>query len=152
MVKLEEAIQSDRFTSEKQKAGLNLLYTTWWLKTLVSRQLKGFELTQEQFNVLRILKGRHPDEMCIKDIGCRMIERSSNVPRIMDKLVAKKLVNRSISTIDKRETVVTLTEEGMSLVDQARASVDQIIQQTIPLNETEAAQLNDLLEKVRTKE
>ena len=99
MVKLEEALKMAKFSSEKHKAGLNLLYTAWWLKTMVSKELKTVGLTHEQYNVLRILRGKHSEAMCVKDIGCRMIERNSNVPRIVDRLVAKKYVVRSTSEI-----------------------------------------------------
>ena len=60
VVKLEEAIQSTKFKNEVHKAGLNILYTAWWLKTVMSKELKEFGLTHEQYNVLRILKGKYP--------------------------------------------------------------------------------------------
>src|SRR4051812_4344059 len=108
MVKLEEVLKMTRFSSQKHKAGLNILYTCWWLKTIISKELKSLGLTHEQYNVLRILKGTHPEAMCVRDIGSRMIERNSNVPRIIDRLVAKEYVNRSTSEVDKRETVIRL--------------------------------------------
>ena len=85
-MKLEQAIQSNKFKNEVHKAGLNILYTAWWLKTVMSRELKEFGLTHEQYNVLRILKGKYPEQMCVRDIACRMIEKSYNVPRIIDRL------------------------------------------------------------------
>ena len=96
-MKLEQAIQSTKFKSEVQKAILNVLYTAWWLKSVGSKELKEFGLTHEQYNVLRILKGKYPDQICVRDIACRMIERNSNVPRIIDRLEIKKLVKRSTS-------------------------------------------------------
>jgi hypothetical protein len=78
MVKLEQAIQSTKFKNEMHKASLNILYTAWWLKTQMSKVLKEFGLTHEQYNVLRILKGKYPEQLCVKDISCRMIEKSSN--------------------------------------------------------------------------
>jgi DNA-binding MarR family transcriptional regulator len=90
IVKLEQAIQSNKFKNEMHKASLNILYTAWWLKTQMSKVLKEFGLTHEQYNVLRILKGKYPEQLCVKDISCRMIEKSSNVPRIIDRLVIKK--------------------------------------------------------------
>lgn len=152
VVKLEQAIQSDKFESQKQKAGLNILYTAWWLKTLISRELKELGLTHEQFNVLRILKGKQPEKMCVKDISCRMIERNSNVPRIVDRLVAKKLVDRSTSEFDKRETVITLTADGMTILKQASSAVDVLFSTQIILNEDEAIYLNTVLENLREKE
>jgi DNA-binding MarR family transcriptional regulator len=80
-MKLEEAIQSVKFINETQKAGLNIMYTAWWMKTIMSKELKVYGLTLEQYNVLRILKGKSPQEMCVKDIAGRMIEKNSNVPR-----------------------------------------------------------------------
>lgn len=151
-MKLEDAIQSSNFSSQKHKASLNVLYTAWWLKTVVSKQLKTFGLTSEQYNVLRILKGKHPAQMCVKDIGCRMIEKNSNVPRIIDRLELKKLVTRSTSPIDKRETVITLTQSGIDTLHLARTSVDQLFASHVDISESEAAQLNALLERVRTAE
>jgi len=151
-VKLEEALQSTKFSSELQKAGLNILYTAWWLKTLISRQLKTLGLTNEQYNVLRILKGKHPEYMCVKDIGCRMIEKNSNVPRIIDRLELKKLVSRSNSAFDKRETVMTLTKDGINILDLANKRVNEVFKHSVELNEQEASELNKLLEKIREKE
>ena len=151
-MKLEQAIQTEKFSNQNQKAGLNVLYTAWWLKTLISKELKQLDLTHEQYNVLRILKGKHPEQMCVKDIGCRMIERSSNVPRIIDRLVAKHWVERTNSSIDKRETVMTLTEAGMDILKKASQTVDNAIGSSLSLDEQEAVLLNQLLEKFREKE
>lgn len=152
VMKLEEAIQSTTFSSQKQKAGLNILYTAWWVKTIVNRELKTLGLTGEQFNVLRILKGKHPAQMCVRDIGCRMIEKNSNVPRIIDRLELKKLVNRSTSAIDKRETVISLTTVGIDLLKISTTRVDKLFAQTINITESDSDQLNRLLEKVRESE
>ena len=149
---LENAILSSRFDSKIQKAGLNVLYTAWWLKTLISRELKGLGLTHEQFNVLRILKGKHPDQMCVRDIARRMIEKNSNVPRIIDRLEIKKLVNRSTSSIDKRETVIRLTDDGIDILEIANKKVKELFDEAVEINEEDATQLNELLEKMRDKE
>jgi DNA-binding MarR family transcriptional regulator len=151
-VKLEEAIQSVKFKSQTQKAGLNILYTAWWLKTVMSRELKQFGLTHEQYNVLRILKGKSPDEMCVKDIAGRMIEKSSNVPRILDRLVLKKLVKRATDTNDKRHTVMTLTPAGFNILELSTKRVDDMFEELIEMNEKSATQLNELLEQIRIKE
>jgi DNA-binding MarR family transcriptional regulator len=151
IVNLENAILSSKFGSQTQKAGLNVLYTAWWLKTLLSRELKALGLTHEQFNVLRILKGKHPEQMCVRDIARRMIEKNSNVPRIIDRLEIKKLVNRSTSSIDKRETVIKLTGDGMNILEIANKKVNELFK-VVELTEEDATQLNELLEKMRDKE
>ncbi len=128
---------------------MNILYTAWWLKSMLSKELKVFELTHEQYNVLRILKGKHPEQMCVKDIGGRMIEPSSNVPRIIDRLVAKHFVERATSASDKRETVITLTNVGINVLKQATVTVNNIMQQRIQMKEADALELNNLLENMR---
>ena len=151
-MKLEQAIQSTKFKNEVHKAGLNILYTAWWLKTVMSRELKEFGLTHEQYNVLRILKGKYPDQMCVRDIACRMIEKSSNVPRIIDRLEIKKLVKRSTSALDKRETVITLTQAGITLLEASTVVLNRVMDEMMLVNEAEALDLNNLLEKVRSNE
>lgn len=152
IVKLEQAIQSTKFKSEVQKAGLNILYTAWWLKTVMSRELKEFGLTHEQYNVLRILKGKHPELMCVKDIACRMIEKNSNVPRIIDRLEIKKLVKRATSEADKRETVISLTQSGIAVLEASTRQLDAAYADTITICEADAASINELLEKIRENE
>ena len=152
VVKLEQAIKSTKFKSEMQKAGLNILYTAWWLKTIMSKELKEYGLTHEQYNVLRILKGKHPDQMCVRDIASRMIEKNSNVPRIIDRLELKKLAKRSTSAMDKRETVVTITPAGINMLDITTQKVDTLFENTVSIDAQSAGELNGLLEKLREKE
>jgi len=152
-VKLEQAIQSTKFKSEVQKAVLNTLYTAWWLKTVMSKELKEFGLTHEQYNVLRILKGKYPEQMCVRDVACRMIEKSSNVPRIIDRLELKKLVKRATSQIDKRETVITLTQSGIAILEASTRILDKSMDDNrFMMNCEDAEKLNSLLEKLRKTE
>ena len=143
---LQQAIQSSGFKNEKQKAGLNIMYTAYQIKTIVSQTLKDFGLTPEQYNVLRILKGKFPEQMCVRDIGQRMIERSSNVPRIIDRLEVKKLVKRSQSGDDKRETAINLTQAGLNLLEMVNPVVEQKQASLTALEEAELRQLNTLLD------
>ncbi len=152
-MKLEQAIQSTKFKSEVQKAVLNTLYTAWWLKTVMSKELKEFGLTHEQYNVLRILKGKYPEQMCVRDVACRMIEKSSNVPRIIDRLELKKLVKRATSQIDKRETVITLTQSGIAILEASTRILDKSMDDNrFMMNCEDAEKLNSLLEKLRKTE
>ncbi len=152
IVKLEQAIQSSKFKNEVHKATLNILYTAWWLKTIMSNELKEFGLTHEQYNVLRILKGKHPEQICVKDISCRMIEKSSNVPRIIDRLVIKKLVKRADSPFDKRETVISLTQSGITILEVTTEKINALMETTVIMKSQDAAQINMLLEKLRGTE
>ena len=151
-MKLETAIKSNKFKSNKHKAALNIIYTAWWLKSSSAKELKEYGLTHEQYNVLRILKGKHPEQMCVKDIASRMIEKNSNVPRIIDRLVIKKLVKRGNSEIDKRETVMNITPAGISILESCSLILDKTMDNLVSISEEEASLLNELLEKIRTKE
>ena len=151
-MKLEEAIKSNKFKNEVHKAGLNILYTAWWLKTIISKELKEYGLTHEQYNVLRILKGKYPEQMCVKDIAYRMIEKSSNVPRIIDRLELKKFVKRSASQNDKRETAIVLTPAGINILEIATTKVNKVFESLVVMDESSANTLNKLLEKIREKE
>ena len=148
-MKLEQAIQTQGFKTQKQKAVINLMYTAYQVKCRISAVLKSYGLTPEQYNVLRILKGKYPELMCVKDISGRLIERSSNVPRIVDRLVVKKLVRRGSSLQDKRETVITLTQAGINILQIVNPILDESDISMCGLDNTELQQLNELLDKYR---
>ena len=138
-----------RFINEKHKASVNLLYTAYWFKDQLIVALRAHDLSLEQHNVMRILKGSYPDGMRVKDILSRMVEKSSNVPRIIDKLAAKGLASRVVPEHDKRETHVMLTKKGIQIIDEARVTIDKITEDVLLINEQEAASLNALFEKMR---
>ncbi len=148
-MKLEDAIKSNRFGGEIQKSAVNVLYTAYWLRYNFSNALKEEDITLEQYNVMRILKGKFPEQMCVKDIGSRIIEKSSNVPRIIDRLVIKKLARRTPSKEDKRETLVSLTEKGIAVLDRSHVLISGVEAGIKNLTESEAKTLNELLEKMR---
>src|SRR6478735_9228152 len=148
IVKLEQAIKSNKFKSEVHKAGLNILYTAWWLKTVTSKELKAYGLTPEQYNVLRILKGKYPEQICVKEIACRMIEKSSNVPRIIDRLETKKLVKRSSSDVDRRETVIVLTPAGLNILEHSTDRINTLMDKIMIIGEQKAAELNTILDGI----
>ncbi len=150
-MKLNDAIKS-KFANDKHLASVNLLFSAYWLKDHLIAALKPHGITLEQHNVMRILKGSHPNEMRVKDIASRMVEKSSNVPRILDKLVIKKLAKRTISPADKRETLVALTESGITLIETARASVDELTEQVMTISDKEARALSNILDKMRAAE
>lgn len=148
-MKLQEAIKTDRFRDEQHKATLNIIYTAYWLKTHLSSIFKEYGITEEQFNVMRILKGKYPEAMCVRDIASRMLEKNSNVPRIIDRLVLKKLVKRATSREDKRETLISLTDKGISHLETASKAVEKRSKEIVDLTDNEASQLHNLLEKLR---
>jgi DNA-binding MarR family transcriptional regulator len=150
-MRLEDAIKTVNFKSELHKASLNILYTAWVIKTISNNVLKKYGLTHEQYNVLRILKGKHPEQLCVKEIGSRMIERNSNVPRIIDRLECKKLVKRHMSPTDRRETIISISEIGLLVLAETTKLLETELNQSLFLEKAEACQLNFLLEKIRVK-
>ena len=151
-MKLQEALKTDRFRDEQHKATLNVLYTAYWFKSHLNVVFKEYSITEEQFNVMRILKGKHPEQMCVRDIASRMLEKNSNVPRIVDRLVAKDFAKRENSREDKRETLISLTAKGIAQLEKVSKEVEKKSNEIINLSSEEADQLHNLLEKLREEE
>jgi len=148
-MRLEEEIHTSKFVSEVQKAAINLLFTSHWLHTKINSYLKPFGFTHEQFNVMRILKGKHPEKMCVKNIGMRMIEKNSNVPRILDRLEKKGWIVRQQSVEDRRETETSLTSLGIEMLAKASKNIAFHQSSMMKLDEKTALELNTILEKIR---
>ena len=135
-----------------KKTVINILYTQNLLHDTFSDILKPFEISVEQFNVLRILRGQNgkPANMCL--IQERMIAKTSNTTRIVDKLVAKSLVTREICPHNRRKMEVNITANGLELLIEIDPKVDRFEQELqLNLSVSEAEMLNQLLEKYRTQ-
>ncbi len=149
---LTDAIKQERFKTEIQKAVVNILYTSSWLNYQQSAVFKEFGLTMKQFNILRILKGQYPKTATVNLLIERMIDKSSNASRSVDKLVEKGLVQRKTCPEDRRRVDIIISDSGMKIVDQASKRLEQSEIFTESLTENEAQELNKLLDKLRTKE
>lgn len=151
-MKIEEALKTNKFKSDQHKAMLNVMFTASWLRGQVISKLKEYGISQEQYNVLRILRGSHPNSLCAKDITDRMIDKNSNTTRIMDKLIKKGCINKCRGEIDRREVNISITETGLELlrqIDQQEA-IDK--PNYINLSDAEAGLLSALLDKLREEE
>jgi DNA-binding MarR family transcriptional regulator len=102
--------------------------------------------------VLRILKGKHPEHIGVKEIACRMFEKSSNVPRIIDRLETKKLVKRTSSESDRRETVIVLTPAGINILEHSTERINKLMDKIMIMDEEKARELNGILEEIRETE
>lgn len=135
-----------------KKTVINILYTQNLLHDTFNDILKPFEISVEQFNVLRILRGQNgkPANMCL--IQERMIAKTSNTTRIVDKLVAKALVTREICPHNRRKMEVNITVKGLELLIEIDPKVDRFEQELqLNLSVSEAEMLNQLLEKYRSQ-
>ena len=147
-MKIEEEIKQQKFKSDHQKALINLLYTASWLQSRQQDFFKPYKITAQQFNILRILKGQHPKSISATEIKTRMLDRNSDVSRLLDRLVAKELITKKTCPNDKRATDVNITETGLALLnslEKNQAEMDGVLS----INEEEAAQLSQLLDKCR---
>lgn len=149
-MKLEEEIkQTKPFKSELQKLMVNLAFTSSWLNGILVQRLKSFGLSPQQFNVLRILNGRHPKGYCNQEITQRMIDKSSNSSRIVDKLLEKGLVQRKEDLIDRRLVDIKITEAGIQLLNDFDARIKSENQPIINLSDEKASQMNAWLDEMR---
>lgn len=148
-MKIEDELKTNRFKNEQHKAILNIYFTSYWFKTLVTSALKPFGITPEQFNVMRILKGSEETPLCVKSIAERMIERNSNVSRIIDKLESKAYIKKSNSEKDRREVTISLSSSGNEVLQNINQIIDSLQENSIHLEEHEAKELNQLLDKMR---
>jgi DNA-binding MarR family transcriptional regulator len=149
MASIEYEIKQRKFRNELVKANVNVLFTANWLNNRISAVLKPFNVTHEQFNVLRILKGSHPNAMCQKDILSRMIAPNSNVTLLIKKLKDKKLISVEQSERDKREYEISIAEPGLLLLLEIESILQSKVSDFNQLDETDAKTLNELLDKLR---
>lgn len=149
-MKIEEEIQQKKFESIYHKMEINVLYTSAWLNLKGARALKPFNISGQQFNIMRILKGMYPKPATVKLLTERMIDKMSNASRLVDKLKAKGLVERHICSEDRRRVNIQLTEQGMDVLEEASAAMKESSENLKQnLSEEEALLLNDLLDKLR---
>ena len=115
---LEQSIFQSKFDSEQEKLMINVIYSANLLNLITSRLFKPYELSPQQYNVLRILRGQKGESIALMDIEHRMLDKSSNVSRLVDKLISKDLINRSISSKDRRRIEIVITSRGLSVLNE----------------------------------
>jgi len=149
-MKIEEAIKS-RFPSSQVKAIVNLRYTANYVGTIQNTFMSRYGLTMPQFNILRILRGAGK-EITVNTVKDRMIEKSPNTTRLMDKLIDKELISRTRCSDDRRVVFVKITQKGLGLLAEIDAAFDDEGQKFVPnkLSEEDAEKLSDLLDKLRS--
>lgn len=146
---LSEDIQQKNFKSMRQKAAINIFFTNNWLSERNRSFFAEENLTTQQYNVLRILRGSHPDPLSTLKIRERMLDKMSDTSRIVDRLVIKTLVEKTTCISDKRLVDISITEKGLQLLGKMDQK-DSIEVHLKGLTETEAETLSKLLDKVRS--
>lgn len=148
IMKIEDEIKQPVFKDAFQKGLINLVYTAGWVQQRNSSQFKEFGITLPQFNILRILRGQHPKPATVNLLIERMLDKTSNASRIVDKLEAKKLVTRTVCPSNRRAVDICITDSGLELLQE----IDKVLEREPllhKLTEAEVSQLSDLLDKIR---
>ena len=147
MRRIEDEIRQQKFSDPQQKAVINLIFTANWLQARQQEFFKTFGITGTQYNILRILRGQFPNSISGTEIKSRMLDRNSDVSRLLDRLATKKLITKKTCPNDKRASDVLITPAGMTLLE--RINRDETHNQILSLSDEDAGALSDLLDKAR---
>ena len=147
-MKIEDVIQTN-FKSSQQKAIVNLRYTSNFLGNIQNNFMAQYDLTMPQFNILRILRGAK-SALNVNSVKDRMVEKSPNTTRLMDKLIEKGLIERVRCNEDRRVVYVEITKKGLQLLVEIDIKLDANSIMDLNLTDQESEMLSDLLDKVRS--
>lgn len=145
---IENDIQQAKFRNEHHKVSVNLIYTCNWLMEKHKQFFDNADITPQQFNILRILRGAGAPLSTLQ-IRQRMLDKMSDTSRIVDRLVKKELVKKVICKTDRRLVDVTITDKGLSLLEDLDGCNDDMDASVGGLTQEEATTLNHLLDKMR---
>ena len=150
---LKRRLKQEKFSSIEQEALLNLFIASNYLHSKLEIVCSDFDITLAQFNVLRILKGAHPDGYPRHEIIRRMVEPSPDVTRLIDRLIKEGLVERFYSDEDRRLSLARITKKGINLLTKINPEVDKFISDySSSLNKSEKEMLSSICEKLYSKE
>jgi DNA-binding MarR family transcriptional regulator len=145
-----EINQQKPFKNNYLKAYVNIMYTASWINKQQSDAIKKFDLSIQQYNVLRILKGMGTEPATVKLLTERMIDKMSNASRLVDKLLAKNYLRRIECAFDRRRVDIYITDSGLEILEQASHALDSLLDETKKeISLDEAALLSELLDKLR---
>ncbi|KUG26598.1 transcriptional regulator, marr family [hydrocarbon metagenome] len=148
-MKLEEEIKQEKFKSELHKLAVNIIYTHSWLNYHQIRLLVKYNLTPQQYNILRILRGQHPNPATVNLLKERMLDKMSDASRLVERLRIKDLVERKNCKEDRRRAEVIITEKGLEVLQELDIFEDKFQFVFKNIGEDEAKVVNDLLDKIR---
>ncbi|MFD2513167.1 MarR family winged helix-turn-helix transcriptional regulator [Pontibacter locisalis] len=148
-MRIEDEIHQQEFKDDYRRLLANLLFTNNWVNQQLLPFFKELGLTLQQHNVLSILRGQHPKPVCFGDIQNRMVDRNSNVTRLIDKLIEKGYATRDICSSNRRMIEVRITEKGMQKLKQVDEKSPELFARFHNLSKEEAVLVSDLLDKLR---
>ncbi len=145
---LSNEIQQTKFRSENHKAMVNIIFSSNWLLEKIKQFLQKGDITHQQYNILRILRG-NAKPLSTLQIRERMIDKMSDTSRIVERLLKKEFVHKVVCSHDKRLVDVTITPKGINLLERLETDIDLIDSIVAGLSPREAETLNELLDKMR---
>ncbi|MFL5730137.1 MAG: MarR family winged helix-turn-helix transcriptional regulator [Cytophagaceae bacterium] len=148
-MRLEEEIKTKEFRNENHKVIVNLIYTFNWLDTKAKNFFKKYDLTPQQFNILRILRGQHPKPCTINLLKDRMLDKMCDASRIVERLRLKELLERKQSEDDRRSVDIMISQKGLDLLEEIDKNIDNFNNIVSTLSKEEMVKLNQLLDKAR---
>ena len=146
---IDQDINQTKFRNEYQKVMINLLYTYGWMTEKSKEFFSREDITPQQFNILRILRGSHPQPLSTLQIRERMLDKMSDTSRIVDRLVTKGYVKKGTCKADRRLVDVIITDKGRKLLERIDEREDELDNIIGNLSRKEAVQLSELLDKMR---
>ena len=149
-MKLDEAIQQNKFADEFEKVDINLMFTTNWLTSQSHQLIKEFDISSQQFNILRILRGQKGQPASLKLITERMLDKMSNTSRLIEKMVKKDLVERKQCENNRRQVDIALTKKGMKVCNDVSDIISKARKENTRITKKEAIELNRILDKIRS--
>lgn len=148
-MKIDEEIKQRKFKSIYQKAHINTIFTANWLIDNTQKLLKPFGITHQQFNVLKILKGKYPNNCTANYIKEVMLDKGPDLTRLVDRLINKRYVTRSVCEVNRRKLDITINDKGLTLVKKIEPKLgSQFIKQK-KITKKEAKELSRILDKMR---
>jgi DNA-binding MarR family transcriptional regulator len=148
-MRLEDEIKQKEFKNDYHKGIINIIYTFNWLDSHSTNFFKKYDLTPQQFNILRILRGQHPQPSTINLLKDRMLDKMCDASRIVERLRIKELLIRTPSANDRRSVDIIISPKGLELLDVIDKDMDDFFGIMSGLNQGEMKLLNDLLDKLR---
>ena len=150
-MKLSELIKQERFRSTSQEAMLNILATQSWILSEMAATMAPYGITPAQYNVLRILRGSHPKTLTCSALGQRLLDRTPDVTRLLNRLDRHGFIRRARAQHDRRVVEVGITDDGRALLSRMDADIEAVEQRLMQhLSPDEHRHLSCLLDRIRT--
>lgn len=148
-LKIEDELKQGKFQSSLHKAVVNIMFTSGWVYNQFREIFKSYQLTHQQYNVLRILRGKYPEALNPTDIKSVMLDKNPDLTRLCDRLCEMGYIDREVDLKNKRKMNIKINEKGLAILKEIDPLMENFNNSRFDLTEEEAEQLSKLLDKAR---